>query len=158
MFLMSPYSHIPSITISITIVRWEDHNIVTQQETHQYHVAGGDVHVRVGGLLAPGGDAAPCRGADGWTAVAELRRHAVDPGGDGLRALSWRFDRHTLPAELLQEGRRGQISHCCHVVMVDTVALFYLGTFKGNKTLKPATQFHFDEWRVKSISCFSVES
>lgn len=89
----------------------------TRQDTHQYHVTGGDVHVGVCGLFAPGGDAAPSRGADGLTAVAELRRHAVDPGGDGLRTLGWRFDRHALPTELLQrEGRWGQMSQCCHAV------------------------------------------
>lgn len=71
-------------------------------------MTGGDVHVRVGGLFAPGGDAAPRRGADGRAAVAELRRHAVDPGGDGLRTLSRRFDRHALPTELLREGKGGR--------------------------------------------------
>lgn len=80
---------------------------ISEQETHQNHVTGGDVHVGVGGLLAPGRDAAPRRRADGLTAaIAELRRHAVDPGGDRLRALGRRFDRHPLPAELLQEEGR----------------------------------------------------
>lgn len=68
-------------------------------------MTGGDIHVGVGGLFAPGRDAAPRRGADGRTAVAELGRDAVDPGGDGLRTLSGRLDRHALAAELLREGK-----------------------------------------------------
>lgn len=64
-------------------------------------MSGGDVHVGVSGLLAPGGDAAPGRGADGRTAVAELGRHAVDPGGDGLGTLGRRLDGHALATELL---------------------------------------------------------
>lgn len=71
--------------------------------SHQYHVTCGDVHVWVGGLLAPGWDAAPGRGADGWTDIAELGWRAVDPGGDGLWAFVRGFDSHTLPAQLLQE-------------------------------------------------------
>lgn len=93
---------------TLTITVWCDNYIkVTEQETHQYHVTGRDVHVGVGGLFAPGGDAAPRRGADGLTAIAELRRHAVDPGGDGLRTLCRRFDRHALPTELLEKGKEG---------------------------------------------------
>lgn len=57
----------------------------------------------MGGLLAPGRDAAPGRGADGRTGVAELGRHAVDPGGDGLWAVVRGLDGHALPAQLLQE-------------------------------------------------------
>lgn len=68
-------------------------------------MAGGDVHVGVGGLFAPGRDAAARRRADSLTAVAELRRHAVDPGGDRLRALGRGFDRHALPTELLTGGK-----------------------------------------------------
>lgn len=70
--------------------------------SHQYHVTCGDVHVGVGGLLAPGRDTAPGWGADGCTGIAELRWHAVDPGGDGLWTLAGWFDGHTLPAQLLQ--------------------------------------------------------
>lgn len=73
-------------------------------------MAGGDVHVGVGGLFAPGRDAAACRRADSLTTVAELRRHAVDPGGDRLRALGRGFDRHALPTELLRERRREDTS------------------------------------------------
>lgn len=65
----------------------------------------GDVHVGVGGLLAPGRDAAPGRGADGLAPVAELRGHAVDPGRDGLAAFGRGFDRHTLTAQLLREEK-----------------------------------------------------
>lgn len=61
----------------------------------------------VGGLLAPGRDAAPGRGADGWSGVAELRGHTVDPGGDRLRTLRGGFDGHALPAQLLQERKGG---------------------------------------------------
>lgn len=75
--------------------------------SHQYHVTCGDVHVGVGGLLAPGRDAAPGRGADGWSGVAELRGHTVDPGGDRLRTLRGGFDGHALPAQLLQERKGG---------------------------------------------------
>lgn len=75
--------------------------------SHQYHVTCGDVHVGVGGLLAPGRDAAPGRGADGRTGVAELRGHTVDPGGDRLRTLRGGFDGHALPAQLLQERKGG---------------------------------------------------
>lgn len=73
-------------------------------ETYQNHVTSRNVHVGVGGLLAPGGDAAAPGGADGRAAVAELRRDAVDPGGNWLGTIHGRFDRHTLPTELLQNG------------------------------------------------------
>lgn len=88
------------------IVLCDDYNKTAQLETHQDHVTGWDVHIWVGGLFAPGGNAAPCRGADGLTAIAELRRDAVDPGGDGLRTLGWGLDSHALPTQLLREGRR----------------------------------------------------
>lgn len=44
---------------------------------YQDHVTGGDVHVGLDGLLAPGRGAAAGRGA-GHGAIAELRGHAVD--------------------------------------------------------------------------------
>lgn len=83
----------------------------TELETHQYHVTSGDVHVGVGRFLAPGGDAAASGGADGRTAIAELRRDAVDPGGNGLRTVHGRFDRHALPTQFLQSGGHGLINH-----------------------------------------------
>lgn len=88
--------------------------------SHQDHVTRGDVHVRVGGLLAPGRDAAPGRGADGWTGVAELRGHAVDPGGDRLRTLVGGFDGHALPAQLLQE-RGGRVRAAASLSMLLTL-------------------------------------
>lgn len=78
---------------------------------HQDHVTCGDVHVGVGGLLAPGGDAAPGRGADGRAGIAELGGDAVDPGGEGLRALAGGLDGHALPAQLLRE-RQAALA-CC---------------------------------------------
>lgn len=66
----------------------------------------GDVQVGVGGLFAPGRQAAACRRADGLSAVAELRRDAVDPGGDRFWTLRRRLDRHPLAAEFLRTGKK----------------------------------------------------
>ena len=97
---------------------------------HQYHVTRGDVHVGVGGLLAPGGGAAAGRGADGRAPLAELGRHAVDARLEGLErlgALRRRFDRHPLATQLLgdRDGERHETvsklpprkqARSCHMV------------------------------------------
>lgn len=64
---------------------------------YQDHVTGGDVHVGLDGLLAPGRGAAPSRGA-GDGPIAELGGDAVYPGGvQGLRAVR-AFHCHALAA------------------------------------------------------------
>jgi len=83
------------------------------KKTHQYHVTSWDVHVWVGRLFTPGGDAAPCGGADCLTAITELRWDTVDPGRDGLWALR-RLDCHALPTEFLRrEGGYRWITVAC---------------------------------------------
>jgi len=72
---------------------------------HQDHVSGGDVHVGLDGLLAPGGRAAVGAGA-GLRGVAELGRDAADPRGLCRRrwclgAAKERLGSHVLAAQLL---------------------------------------------------------
>lgn len=70
---------------------------------YQDHVAGGDVHVGLHGLLGPGRCAAPGRGA-GHRPITELGRHAVDARCvRGLWAFGWAHG-HALPAQLLGDG------------------------------------------------------
>lgn len=108
--LIIPHLSCASPDLSHTLTAFKDVRLHTRG-SHQNHVTCGDVHVGVGGLLAPGGDAAPGRGADGRTGIAELGGDAVDPGGEGLRALAGGLDGHALPAQLLQE-RQAALA-CC---------------------------------------------
>lgn len=109
--LLSSLTYRAPHQISLIRSRHLKKHVLHTRGSHQNHVTCGDVHVGVGGLLAPGGDAAPGRGADGRTGIAELGGDAVDPGGEGLRALAGGLDGHALPAQLLQE-RQAALA-CC---------------------------------------------